>query len=1141
MKHLYITLCLIIITALNVIGSERYNHVIKGEGNGTPSITITSQENGLLINLELESFTTEAINRDGNSLNKLLLNGGLFEIEKGKPDMQYLSASISIPVSGSVIAEIETADYTEYTNISVAPSSGDPGVFGFDNSDFTQDAVIYSSDAFYPGNLCKLNDPYLFAGIRGQVIFFYPFQYNPVSGVLRVYSKITIKITHTNTPGINELIQTSPVQSGVIESVAKSHFSIYNTPASRELSTYNSERMLIISHASFINELKPFIDWKIQKGIECEVVDVATIGNASQIKQYVSNYYFSKGLTYLLLVGDAAFVPSINTPKGLSDNSYGYISGDDHYPEIFVGRFSCETTEQCKIMVGRSVDYEKNPALSSNYSKITGIASGLGPGDDNEYDYEHVRKIMAELSPEIYKEYSELYDGSRGERDENGNPTAKMVSEKINEGQGALIYIGHGSVNSWVTSNFSTTDAKQLANTEIHPLIWTAGCDNGNFEGTTCLAEGFQRASKDGKPSGAVGTFMSSSKQSWYPPMEAQDEISKILSQSSRFEHAITFGALSLSGCIKMNDKYGEGAFSVTDTWILFGDPSLEIRTAKPMSFNPLHATITGADGGIFNLNNLPKGATITFSAAGKIISSAKAESEITALILTGIEKYNQLTLTITHHNYKPYISEIQITDKPAIAINPTPGPNTYKVPVSPQFSWELADGCNPESFIFSIREKGTEAWSIYPVTIASDLNTLKLKYLTAYEWKVTSINTKGTADSKIFRFTTIARPNEDFEQEGFPRNNWVNSQEWYVDNSEAFEGNYSLHSGNTYSRGVSSLFYECNTLTCDYISFEVKVNAPVEGSVLSFYVDNVLVREWSESADWSNFTYTVGEGHHTFEWKFANSGDSIYNTSAAWLDNIYLPINNPFTISATEQSLCSTGIIQLEASISNYASILWTSRGTGTFDDPTRADAIYFASEEDLLQNEVVLDLQVNSNNNCDLSTIDYKVKFFASPTLPDIEDATLYMNEDYNFPAELRNSLSYKAFIGNTPINSSIIKYDDLNPGQNTITLVAENNLGCSAYKQFTITKIETERQTKQSIAVYPNPSTHYVTLTSDSWIGKIQVSIYSYEGTLIEKHEIESINNITIQTHHLSSGLYIVRTENNGVVNTSRFIKI
>ena len=65
--------------------------------------------------------------------------------------------------------------------------------------------------------------------------------------------------------------------------------------------------MLIICYDDFISSMNPFVQWKNKKGIPTEIVPVSTIGNTvNDLQDYINNYYYNNGLTYLLLVGDAA-------------------------------------------------------------------------------------------------------------------------------------------------------------------------------------------------------------------------------------------------------------------------------------------------------------------------------------------------------------------------------------------------------------------------------------------------------------------------------------------------------------------------------------------------------------------------------------------------------------------------------------------------------------------------------------------------------------------------------------------------------------------------------------------------------------------------------------------------------------------
>ena len=96
--------------------------------------------------------------------------------------------------------------------------------------------------------------------------------------------------------------------------------------------------MLIISNPAFINYMQPLVNWKNKKGIPTTLVSTTETGSSSsQISNYISDYYFENGLTFVLLVGDYAQVTSPMVSGSASDPTYGFITGNDAYAEVIIG------------------------------------------------------------------------------------------------------------------------------------------------------------------------------------------------------------------------------------------------------------------------------------------------------------------------------------------------------------------------------------------------------------------------------------------------------------------------------------------------------------------------------------------------------------------------------------------------------------------------------------------------------------------------------------------------------------------------------------------------------------------------------------------------------------------------------------
>ena len=248
-------------------------------------------------------------------------------------------------------------------------------------------------------------------------------------------------------------------------------------------------RLLILCPSIWKSMLEPFRKWKIQKGIYTEICDLDLIGNnASAIKNYIADYYAHYPLTHVLLVGDHNFVatPLLPFPGGASDPSYGYLSGNDSYSEVFIGRFSAENAVDVKTQVDRVINYEQFPDTAFNlFDTGVCIGSNLGPGDDNEMDWEHEANLRSALLGFTYSTVKELYDGTHpGTTDLPGDPINVDLFNLLQNGVSILNYTGHGSSTGFSTTGFSNADVNMLSNVNKLPFIWSVGCTNGNLSAT---------------------------------------------------------------------------------------------------------------------------------------------------------------------------------------------------------------------------------------------------------------------------------------------------------------------------------------------------------------------------------------------------------------------------------------------------------------------------------------------------------------------------------------------------------------------------------------------------------------------------------------------------------------------------------
>ena len=658
-----VTLLLAIVFCYFTVFADEWVKIRSDEAKKAKIELVSSDINKSIIKFSLDGFLQKKVNTNKGDFYIITLPRATQLLEQGAPDLPKLTASVIIPDQAAM--EVRVLDYKvrEFENYNIAPSKGnltrdiDPSKVPYEFG------AIYKQNAYFPTKEAFLRDPYIIRDFRGQTVVVQPFRYNPVSKTLQVYYDITVEISRTGDNGINPLVRNQSLEK--VDSEFRKFYDRHFLNASGS-SRYDLVpeygNMLIISHGPFMDAMQPYVEWRIKAGRPTEIIDVSTIGvNSAAIKSYIANYYNDNGLTFVLLVGDAAQVPS-SFSSGDSDNDYTYVVGNDHYPDLFIGRFSAETEDHVETQVTRTLEYEQEPYTENDWSTIgTGIASDQGPGDDGEYDYEHIRNINDDLLAYTYTYCNELFDGNQGGEDEPGNPTPAQVAEDINDGTSIINYTGHGSTTSWSTSGFSSSDVNALTNNDMLPFIWSVACVNGNFVPGDCFAEAWLRAENNDEPSGAIATLMSTINQSWDPPMCGQDEMVDLLVESYPDKIVHTFGALSMHGCMQMNDEYGSGGDEMTDTWTVFGDPSVYVRTdvAEEMTVSYMNPIFLGMDE--LTVSSDAEGGLVCLSKDGVVMDTEFIEGGEATLEFEALTDLGNLDIVITCYNYIPHIEQIQV------------------------------------------------------------------------------------------------------------------------------------------------------------------------------------------------------------------------------------------------------------------------------------------------------------------------------------------------------------------------------------------------------------------------------------------------------------------------------------------------
>jgi len=745
-------LCAAIAPGLN---GASFKNELNSIQSGTGIIRTPRNNDNLFVNIQnigdiieltynFDKFNIEEIPIDGEEYSRITLVNESNIMQKGCPDIPNIRRGIIIPDDAKMDVHISSSNYQDYENILIAPSKGilprtiDPNDVPYVFGD------VYDENNWFPRAIAELGDPYILRDFRGQVVIVNPFQYNPIIKKLRVYTEITVEVTPTGPGEKNVLYRPSSLSSIDInyKSIYENRFSNYNT----ERYTYVEEQgsMLVITYDGFWSAMLPFVEWKNMKGIPTVMVNLSDIGStANDIDSYIENYYNTNGLTFVLLVGDIGQIPSFISGGNALDPTYGYISGSDSYPELFVGRFSASNTEDLQTQISRTIAYEKYPqAGAAWYHKGCGVGSpegGPGQGDDDEADWEHIRNIRADLLSFTYSHVDEEYGLSQGGEDEPDCPTPEDISENINDGRSIVNYCGHGSSTTWGWNDpphtaYTISAINSLENDNMLPYVICVACSNGVFnEMDECFCEAWMRATNDvtGNPTGAiVCTGTTKHGMTWAPPMAAQDEMVDLLCS----ETMLSVGGIHFNGCMLMNDEYGSTGEDETDHWHIFGDPSLQVRTDTPADMDidydstvmngatEFEVTVTGVEG-----------ALCAISSNGQLLGYAYTDATGNALITFNdpIEDMDELDLVVTAFNKMTYISTLDVLP-PLHNIAEFEPMQGVLIAYPFGISYDIIAEMSEDVIVTTIVSSGSEQSYVESQYTANGVNTANCEYLIA-------------------------------------------------------------------------------------------------------------------------------------------------------------------------------------------------------------------------------------------------------------------------------------------------------------------------------------------------------------------------------------------------------------------------
>lgn len=518
--------------------------------------TISSTASSIRVEHALKQMAIKAVTDNGYSGEQIVISGIFLPADEGKPNLPTNSRFIAIPNGATVDYNINSSQFQIINNVDLMAAA--PIKAGVDDTPATyeKDSSVYSVNAFYPENPVVISEVRNLRGVQSVILSVTPYQYNPVTKVLKVYHDLDISLSFVGgnghfgedrlrSPYFDPILQQSLMnynQLPVIDYETRMRGWVSNRPTGCEY------LIVIPNNENFRPYAQQLANYRIKQGILTEVKSLNDMdcSTTSQMKNYFHSAYNNWEIppVAVLLLGDH----NTNTTYGIpaetdnhhysgsciSDNGYADVDGDN-LPDICFSRLVASNASEAQMMVNKTLDYEyfhPNMNASSYQNPITALGwqtdrwfqicsevvggywrnKGRTPVRINAI-YGGTPGNTWSSAPCTSSAVNYFGSGGRGYIPDSPNQlggwsggTTQQVIDAVNNGAFLVHHCDHGSVENWSTPYFHVSHANSLINENKMTFLVCNDCSTGKFNNASeCLVEAFMRRTYNNNSAGAVG------------------------------------------------------------------------------------------------------------------------------------------------------------------------------------------------------------------------------------------------------------------------------------------------------------------------------------------------------------------------------------------------------------------------------------------------------------------------------------------------------------------------------------------------------------------------------------------------------------------------------------------------------------
>lgn len=553
----------VVLMVLTLIASftmaQTYTYPVKGR----QGFTLTEKtRDGLRISYELGSFSLNQMNYRGEVMSEISIKSIVLPNAAGSPNLPTESRMMAIPQGATATLNVIHAERQVIKNVNIAPALRIQAETEKPEMDYKKDMKIYGRNAFYPENPFEISTSYI-RGVDAVTVSITPFQYNPVTKELVVFTDVELSVSYEGGNGhFGEDRLRSPYWDPILAAELMNYDQLpvidYEARMQQWLrdGTEGAEYLIITPNndawAPYAQQLK---EYRMKQGILTEVyrLDEMPASTTDAMRLWFHNAYHTWGIApvAVCLLGDhgtnmSQFIPaevvfhSNYYGNCITDNRYADAQGNDNLPDMVFSRLVAQNETELPIFISKQIEYEyTNPNIDPSFytSPVTALGWQTerwfqlcsevfgGYMRNKGYNTNRINCIYEGTPGNIWSSNQNTdmvvnYFGPNGtnyipatpsELGNWNNGTPEQVVQAVNNGTFWIQHRDHGLNEGWGEPAVRNPHIDQMNNVGKLPFVMSINCETGMFDYTgsngNCFTEKWMRRTYNGGNAGAVGVL----------------------------------------------------------------------------------------------------------------------------------------------------------------------------------------------------------------------------------------------------------------------------------------------------------------------------------------------------------------------------------------------------------------------------------------------------------------------------------------------------------------------------------------------------------------------------------------------------------------------------------------------------------